>query len=678
MKSAGTLPGRHPGLSMPFLRRNCDNVAKAVFARAFYAKIKAMEEGYMYHDSRRPHYRSPFGAVKAGESLRIVADLQGQNQITLRLWIDGQEKLVHGLKAGGMVEFTFVAEHTGLIWYYFILDGPGGRRYYGVQRGFGGVGRLYDNPPPSWQVTVYDPTFETPAWFREGVVYQIFPDRFFRAGEMLGIEEHRSLGHRILVHESWDEKPLYLPPAGEADYDPCDFYGGNLAGIREKLPYLASLGVTCLYLNPVFLSPSNHRYNTADYLRVDPILGTEADLQALIQAAAGYGMGVMLDGVFSHTGDDSVYFDAKGTYGNGAYSDPHSPYRTWYDFTRYPNEYRCWWGFCSLPEVNENEPAYMAFIEKVLAHYGAMGVAGWRLDVADELPDPFIAFLREKVKALNPKSVLLGEVWDDASNKEGFGARRQYVDGHELDSAMGYPFKDAALSFLLGERTAPELCEGLMTLMENYPRPFYDAQLNILGSHDTIRALTVLAGAPHRDALSREGQAKWQPNPGAIQPAHALLKLGVLLQFGLPGVPCIYYGDEAGLTGMADPFNRKPYPWGREDADLLAFYRSVSAARRSCAALCRGGCGMAALSPDVFAAIRCEGESGAVLVINRAAKPFTGVLDLARFQQGPDVNRLWLSGRYRDVISGEEVPAENGTLPLRLPPMGGLLLTKIE
>lgn len=637
-----------------------------------------MEESYLYHDSRRLRYRAPFGAVAAGQPVRILADLKGPDRITLRLWADGRERVVRGLTAGGAVEFTFITGSTGLLWYYFILDGPTGRRYYGVRRGYGGPGRLYDDPPPSWQLTVYDPAYETPAWFREGIAYQIFPDRFFRSGEILGVEEHRALGHRVLLHESWEEPPLYLPPPGEDHYDPCDFFGGNLKGVREKLPYLASLGVTCLYLNPVFLSPSNHRYNTSDYLRVDPILGTQEDLRALLQEAASYGMGVMLDGVFSHTGDDSVYFDAKGAYGGGACSDPGSPYRTWYDFKRYPEDYRCWWGFRSLPEVNETEPGYMAFIERVLAHYGALGAAGWRLDVADELPDSFIAFLRKTLKAINPQSVLLGEVWEDASNKEGFGARRKYVDGQELDSAMGYPFKDAALSFLLGNIAAPELVDRLMGLMENYPRPFYEAQLNILSSHDTIRALTVLAGAPHRDALSREEQAKWQPGPGAVELAQSRLRLGALIQFGLPGVPCIYYGDEAGLAGMADPFNRKPYPWGQEDEGLLGFYRAICAARRNCPALSRGGCSLAALSPDVFAALRCEGESGAVLLVNRSQEAYYGILDGSRFQEGPDVNRLWLDGLYRDAVSGEEFEAKNGALHLRLAPMVGLLLIRIK
>ena len=646
--------------------------------RAFYAKIRDMEESYIYHDSRRLRYRIPFGAAKMGEPVRIFVDAKGPARVTLRLWVGGQERLIHGQDAGDGMEFTFVPEGTGLLWYYFILDGPKGRRYYGVQRGNGGPGRVYDAPPGSWQLTVYDPAFETPAWFREGIAYQIFPDRFCRGGETLGVEAHEALGHRVLLHETWEEAPAYLPPPGLDHYDPCDFFGGNLRGIREKLPYLASLGVTCLYLNPIFLSSSNHRYNTADYRRIDPMLGTEADFTALAREADAHGMRLMLDGVFSHTGADSVYFDAKGVYGNGACSNPGSPYRAWYDFKHYPDNYRCWWGFRSLPEVNELEPGYMAFTAQTLAHYAALGATSWRLDVADELPDAFIAFLREKLKALDAEGVLLGEVWDDASNKEGFGARRNYVDGAELDSAMGYPFKDAALDFLTGINTAQALQERLMGLWENYPQPFYEAQLNILGSHDTVRVLTALSGAPHRDALTREEQAAWRPSPEALELGKARLRLGVLLQFSLPGVPGVYYGDEAGLTGMADPFNRGTYPWGGEDEALLGFYRAVAAARRGCPALYRGGCGMAALSPDVFAVLRCEGESGALLLLNRSEQAFCAFVGPDRFQEGPDVGRLWIDGRYRDPVGGAIYAAENGGLCVQLEPMQGLLLIRMD
>ncbi len=632
----------------------------------------------IYHDSRRLRYRTPFGAAKRGEPVRLMAEYQGPHRLLLRLWVEGREALMEGRREGGCVEYTFSPENTGLIWYYFIEEGPGGqRRYYGAE-GNRGAGRIYDQPPPSWQLTVYDPAFETPAWFREGIAYQIFPDRFYRSGPVEGVQAHEALGHRVVLHTAWEEQPAYLPPPGEAYYDPCDFYGGNLRGIQEKLPYLASLGVRCLYLNPIFLSPSNHRYNTADYRRIDPMLGTEEDLIALVREGERYGIRIMLDGVFSHTGADSVYFDQNGVYGNGACSNPASPYRAWYEFSHYPGEYKSWWGFRSLPEVKEMEPSYMDFIAGTLARYHSLGVSSWRLDVADELPDAFIAFLREKLKALDSQGVLLGEVWDDASNKEGFGARRKYVDGAELDSAMGYPFKDAVLAFLLGQIPAEELQRRLMTLWENYPQPFYAAQLNILGSHDTIRAQTVLSGAPGRDALPREEQAKWQPSPENRALGLARLRLGALLQFGLPGVPCIYYGDEAGLTGMADPFCRGTYPWGREDGALLAFYRAIAAARKGCAALYRGGCAMAALSPDVFAALRCEWESGAILLVNRGNQAYHAVLGLDRFQEGPDVGRMWISGRYRDAATGAEYQAEKGTLSLRLGPLQGLLLIRID
>ncbi|MDR0840036.1 MAG: glycoside hydrolase family 13 protein [Christensenellaceae bacterium] len=635
-----------------------------------------MEEGKIFHNSRLLRCRAPFGAAQAGGQVELFIQAPAAARVTLRLWVQAHEVLVQGARRGEGVRFVFSAEEPGLIWYYFILDTPQGRRYYGVAAGTGGEGILYDAPPPSWQVTVYDPAYQTPGWFCEGIAYQVFPDRFYRSGPVLGVEAHRALQHRIVVQEDWSHAPLYAPQAGETHYDPCDFYGGNLPGIREKLPYLAGLGVTCLYLNPIFLSQSNHRYNTMDYNTIDPILGDETDLAALTQAAGEYGIRVMLDGVFSHTGSDSLYFDAKHTFGGGACSDPNSPYRNWYTFDHYPDTYRAWWGFPSLPEVNELEPSYMAFVATMLQKYAALGVTSWRLDVADELPDAFLAFLRGTLKALDAQGVLLGEVWDDASNKEGFGARRKYVDGAELDSAMGYPFQTAVLGFMLGHTDAAGLQDRLMALRENYPKPFYDAQLNLLGSHDTIRAYTVLCGAPHRDALSRAEQAVWQPGADMPPLAKARLRLAALLQFSLPGVPCIYYGDEAGLAGMADPFNRQTYPWGQEDAALLQFYRLVTAARSGCEALKRGACGMAALAADVFAVLRCTVSSGALLVLNRSEQACVATVGASRFTQGPDVERLWVQGRYRDALTGAVYTAQNETLYVQLAPMQGALLIR--
>jgi 4-alpha-glucanotransferase len=629
----------------------------------------------IYHNSRQKCYRWPFGAVKAGETVRVSIDVPDESMyVRLRLWFDGGERLVEGTREGLTVSFAFQCPHTGLVWYYFILCRDGDMKYYG---GSGGEGIVCGNPPCSYQITVYDGAFTTPKWFREGIVYQIFPDRFARPMHSRGgldrAYAHTEKGRRVYLHENWDTPVLSEPLDDAKTYEPCDFYGGDLKGIEEKLPYLKELGVTCIYVNPIFESPSNHRYNTSDYLKIDPILGDENDLKRLTAKAGEMGIRLMLDGVFSHTGDDSVYFDRRGIYGNGAYRNANSPYRRWYD-PENKGEYRYWWGFTSLPEVNELDESYKAFIHTVLLKWAGCGTSSWRLDVADELPDDFIAFFRKELKSIDPEGVLLGEVWDDASNKEGFCARRKFVDGNELDSAMGYPFKNAVFDFLLCRTDAQGLAARLWAIRENYPKPFYDAQLNILGSHDTVRALSELSGAPHRDALTMEEQRLYKSDETQHIRGQKRLMLAVFIQMAVPGVPCIYYGDEAGLEGMADPFCRAPYPWGREDAEILNFYRAITRIRTGSAALKGGACGFAAIRTDVFAVLRCFGRESVLAIVNRSEAPVEVELQAESFFDGPDAEALKLANTYRDALKGGIVHTENGVLKLVLEPLSGAML----
>ncbi len=630
-----------------------------IYAKMYSMRIQAK------HDSFDLTYRAPFGAVAAGTPVRLAIELPAQEaSARLRLWRDG-ERIIDGARAGDMVEFCFTPERSGLIWYYFIIDTPEGRLYYGGAHGRGG---LFDHEPPAYQLTVYD-DYATPAWFNTGIAYQIFPDRFYREGRggLPRLQYHEEMGRRTVTHEDWREPVMYTPAPGQSVYQPCDFYGGDLNGIASKLDYLQSLGVTCIYLNPIFESPSNHRYDTADYLTVDPVLGGTDALRALAAACNAQGMRIMLDGVFSHTGADSVYFDKRGVYGGGAYMSKSSKYYEWYEFYSYPAVYRCWWGFPTLPEVNELTPSYMEFVAKVFRQYAELGITSWRLDVADELPDEFIVFLREQLKLLDPSSVLLGEVWDDASNKCCCGRARSYALGHELDSAMAYPFRSAVMDFLLCRSDAYGLYAALMAIKENYPKPFYMAQLNLLGSHDTVRAQTVLSGAPDRDAISRVEQAVYRPDEAQAARGRKRLLLAAMLQFACPGVPCIYYGDEAGLTGMADPFCRGTYPWGREDKELLSAYRAITGARTGSDALMRGECAFAAVNEDVFAVLRSYEGASALALVNRAETAQAAELAADAFCGAV------LSGVYRDAVNGGKY-ACGDTLRLVLPPLGGVLL----
>lgn len=636
-----------------------------------------------YHHSRQLAYREPQGAAPCGSRVRIAAEVGGRfaaASIRLRLWQEGAgETLLPMQIADGIAETALtLPDASCLLWYHFIIELPDGARlWYG---GRSGAGALSEHEPSSFRITVYDGAYRTPAWFTEGVCYQIFPDRFFRSSwedfhARLGA--HIALGRHPRVHERWSEAPCFTPAPGQTEYAPDDYFGGDLNGIRQKLDYIASFGVTCIYLNPICAAASNHRYNTANYRSIDPLLGTDEDFRLLCSEAKRRGIRIMLDGVFSHTGSDSIYFNREGHYGEttGAYRDPQSPYRSWYTFTDAPakdgTNYDCWWGFPTLPNVNELNPSYVEYIageNGVLSHYAALGATDWRLDVADELPDEFIRILRRRVKANDPDAVLLGEVWDEPTEKRGAEGRRGYVNGDELDSVMNYCFTNATIAFLTGRMSAEAYADALAFLREQYPKPFYDAALNLLSSHDVERAATALSGAPSRYTLTREAQAAFRPTPENAAKGRARLILGTAIQTALPGVPCLYYGDEAGLTGMGDPFNRAPFPWGGEDAALTDAIRSLLTLRKKSSALRHGRCRMGAPADNVFAIVRYTEADAAILIVNRGEAETQVKLTRDALPEGPDGrDALPLDGRYTDQ-NGVVVTA-NGEFSAVLPPL---------
>ena len=526
----------------------------------------------LYHDSRDETYRCPAGAQPCGASVRLFLQTDAPDAI-VRFWVDDHAYLYPMHAVSGGFEYTFsLPEKPCILWYYFICGGA----YYGNARdNLGGPGEIYAHEPPSYQITVYDPAYETPAWMGDGVMMQIMPDRFFRGGDF---------PCRGKLHADWYEQPE-LSLSANGDNAANDFFGGDLLGIRQKLPYIASLGVTALYLNPVFLSPSNHKYDTSDYLQIDPAFGTEADLSALCAEGEKFGIRVILDGVFSHTGADSVYFNREHTFpGPGACDSKDSPYYSWYTFLHWPDKYRCWWGFDTLPNVDKTSRAFREFIirgeDSVCAHWLRAGTSGWRLDVADELPMDFIAEFRARLKKENPQAALIGEVWDDPSRKVAYGALRSYCLGDTLDGVMNYPLRAAILGYLLGQISPADCARQILSLYENVPPAFARANMNLLGSHDKPRALSVLA-----DAGNMEPDRKYR-HPVQLTPEqYALGRKRLIAAWNLicalPGMPTIYYGDEAGLTGMADPYCRRTYPWGREDETLIAAYRAAALRRKN-------------------------------------------------------------------------------------------------
>ena len=647
-------------------------------------------ELFAYHNSREKYCRLPQGALCCREKAVLRIKLWGADahnaSVKARLWVDNREALIESRRFNDgfdtVHEFEIEApEQPQLIWYYFIIDACGERLFYGARTG---VGKLTDTPPEDYQITVYDGAFETPAWFRRGTVYQIFPDRFHRGGKdgkgktaLDRLEYHEKLGRKVVRHENWYEPALYKPLKGEKHYSPCDYFGGDLRGIREKLPYLARLGVSCIYLNPIFDAASNHRYNTSDYMNVDPVLGDDKELKKLCAEAKKLGMRIMLDGVFSHTGDDSVYFNRYGHYDSvGAYSGKKSPYYDWYHFDKFPNKYRCWWGFKTLPEVVEETPSYGEFISKVLEKWAKCGATSWRLDVADELPDSFIEMLRTKLKRLDKDGLLLGEIWEDASNKLWERGLRHYVYGRELDSVMNYPFRDAIVNFFRGNLDAYELNEALSAQRERYPEPFYRACMNILGSHDAERILTALSGAPCRGELSREQQAKLKLDEFALADGKKRLMSAVVLQYAMPQPPCVYYGDEAGMTGMFDPFNRETFPWGREDAELAERYRLLGKLRCVKSALHSGKAAFAAFSQDVFAVLRGDEGGTVIALVNRSRENKTLCIRECDFYEGPDADELPFADKYADILNGKlyRKNVETGGIVIKLDGFGACVL----
>ena len=539
-------------------------------------------------DSRQEQYKTPFGTLRAGNSCVLHMDVpESSGAVSVTLMLENcdeqpcceftfEKERVSGVYTTWRCEFTM--QERGLYFYWFRI----GKRD-GSFRLFRQGDQTNMEAGEKWQLSVIPQDFTVPDYARGAVMYQIMPDRFFKAGECDLTDKLRP----FWVHENLSDTPQYT---ADAEGNWCnDFYGGNLQGIRAKLSYLHTLGVGVLYLNPIFMAYSNHRYDTADYKRVDPMLGTADDFAALCRDAHALGMRVILDGVFSHTGSNSVYFDAKGIFGHGAVSDPNSPYRAWYRFRHYPDDYDAWWNMPTLPNIEELSESYVNYIiedeDSVLAHWLNLGADGFRLDVVDELPDEFVLKLKKRLRALKPDALLLGEVWEDASNKRAYGvSRRYFVDG-ELDSVMNYPWQKGIVAFVRGEDDGSALGEGIMRLAENYPPEVLSCVMNLLGTHDTMRILTVLGGEYHAN------KAEWATtrlSPEARALAVRRLHTAAFLQFMLPGMASIYYGDEAGLEGGADPFCRRYYPWGAEDESLRSFYAALCRVKNETQALKTG------------------------------------------------------------------------------------------
>ena len=604
---------------------------------------------YYPFDSRNILYREKIGALAEGETLRLRLLLHRDAHVHETFLIIREDSAENAREVvmqpnEWLGDYRFydceINLTEGLYWYSFRYTSDYGEFF--VTKTETSLG-IVSPDGKSWQQTVYSKEYKTPDWLAGGIIYQIFPDRFYNSGK-----KKENLPEDRYYCNDWEKQPEFRQPQ-----DVCrlgnDYYGGDLKGIEEKLDYLKELGVTCIYLNPIFEAHSNHRYNTADYSKIDPCLGDEKDLESLIKKAEKVGISIILDGVFSHTGDDSIYFNKKGRYNSlGAYQSKQSPFYKWFNFQNFPDEYSAWWGIDTLPETNENDLSFANFItgEKgIIRYWLKKGIKGWRLDVADELPDEFLDKLRLAVKAEGEENYLLGEVWEDASNKISYGNRRRFLRGKQLDSVMNYPFANAIVAFLKGE-SADRLLNTVMDICENYPPEALKLLMNHIGTHDTARILTRL-GCDETFDGDRERQSRAYLSPQQYALAVKRLKLAAVLQYTLPGVPSLYYGDEAGLTGYGDPFCRGTYPWGKENTELVEFYKELGKMRRSDDCFKEGEFLPVAADGGLLAYCRKSGEQITMIAVNRE--------DRERWFQLPD------------YIKGEE-------RTLTLPPCGHVII----
>lgn len=543
-------------------------------------------------------FKRPFGAALIGTNFEfdLVINTPHHVEVNFVIQFENGFKSYDKMTPSSENRFHFDLNNLseiGFYNYYFQIiefDGPHEYRYfYGATDIGGGLGKTYadEGAVIPYTQTIFLKKEKAPDWYRNAIFYQIFPDAFAQKG-------HTNQKDDIFFYGKETDKPYYIREKDD-DIIRWTFYGGNLQGIISKIPYLKTLGVTALYLNPIFEARSTHRYDTSDYMKIDSILGSEADFEALVTALHQHDMRLILDGVFSHVGRNSKYFDFDGKSGGlGAYQTNKSPYFDWFSFNHYPDDYKSWWGIKDLPTIDKSQTSFQQFIygdeASVIDKWNGLGIDGWRLDVADELPDFFIKGIRDTLERY-PDQVLIGEVWEDASRKVAYEQYRKYIYGDGLHATMNYPFRDIILGLLVGGLSPELAAKKVMQLSENYPKDVFLNNFNNIGTHDTERILSLLD--------------------------HNLTKLNLAvgLLMTLPGVPTIYYGDEAGLTGLKDPENRAFFPWDNMNQDTQKIYQNWAKIRKSIPVLSNGDINLF-YSDKIFGFVRKDENQSAIFIFN--------------------------------------------------------------
>lgn len=466
--------------------------------------------------------------------------------------------------------------------------------------------------------------FNVPDWAKGCVVYQIFPDRFCK-----GKGSIKTPMPRRHLHEKWDEQPV-LGPDEEGLYN-NDYFGGDFAGIEEKADYIASLGVDMVYLNPIVASQSNHRYDTADYLHADQYLGSNTALKHMIQELHKRGIRTILDGVFNHTGNDSVYFNEYGTYDSvGAYRNPQSPYSRYYEKDRFGN-YQYWWGFHNLPVCDKTAPEFrnMIFgVGGVIDKWCELGIDGLRLDVVDELTDDFLMGIWEAMQRNRPNDfIIIGEVWENAMRK----GKTYISSGREMHSVMDYFLMDALLRYYMYGDTW-KLDRVIREILAEYPAETIQTLMNSTSTHDMSRPIEVLGcnvfnyHAEHAwdidwHGMNEEEKNEWLRKHKLTQEEYEhgkkVMKSYVTALAFLPGMFTIFYGDEVGMQGIGNLLNRATYPWGHEDKEILEFYKKIIKSRKSEEFLKKADLRILRIDQNQFVFERYDDNNKAIVIASR-------------------------------------------------------------
>ena len=643
----------------------------------------------LFHDSFDARYRSPFGAVSAGSKVTLRLRVTGARPTSVALHLE--KRFVRMRGRGALWSATVATPRVPSIVHYDFRVRLGRRTLWYGDNGDtdtlrGGTGVTTAQEQVAYTLTAYDPAFRTPAWAQGAVVYSIFPDRFrngdrsndyCRAGSTTGCPVFYG-GTPASVHPTWNERVASPPPFNR------DFFGGDLRGIQDELPYLQALGVDAVWLNPIFKARSNHRYDTDDYLQVDPGLGGDAAFASLIAAAdEEHGIRLILDGVFNHASSDSLYFDRFHRYPTeGACESTSSPYRSWFRISGgtpcSSGDYTSWAGTDTLPVFQHGNAAVKDFLfrgdDAVAKRWLALGAAGWRLDAAQEIDHPWWREFRSALKPNFADAPLIGEVTATATDAG------DYLLGNELDGVMNYRFRAAALGFAAGRTlsdsngaagaplTPSQLGHALTAMWEEYPRQASLASFALIDSHDTERALAVL----------RQG--------GTFDEARERLRLATLLQFTWVGAPMVLYGDEVSINAPGgDPFNRAPYPWtdesgdvttyGPPDTSMLAYYRRLGQLRRTLPAL-RTGSFQTLFTGDTTR----SGGDNQVYAFGRVAPPAKPVIVALNRGANSQIATIPARGLYPngtilvDQLLGAEASVVAGSIRATVPGHSGLVL----